>query len=351
VRRPAAGPSRQVVRPRALEIQVHPADRCRRVRTLALGRPTLTLLSLLALGYLLFVAVGIALAPGVVRGLAGNQEYPAMAAERTRRGARLQELVRRLDALARRGERADLDLRRIERAYGLAPPAAGRRNPAIPGRDPSIYGGAVREGERLRARLGERLGAVERMLAAVERCERTSPERVRETPAAAPLRGRDFVLHAGLDLAAPAGTPVRAPAAGRVAFAGRLPPARGSRWWRLGNLVILVHGDRFATVLGHCASLAVKAGQTVRRGEVVATVGATGWAASPQLHYEVWRRGEGGAAAPVDPRLYMLDRRWPDEEQLLAADPGLRPGDYDPLPIPLGASPAGPPSRRAHRRR
>jgi len=293
----AAGPVPPAVRPRALELQIHPADRCRRVRTLTLGRPALALLALLALAYLLLLAVAVALAPSVVRGLAGDREYPAAVAERARRGTRLRELVRRLDAQERRGGRLELDLRRVERAYDLPSPAAARRRPAAAAvRGRSLYGADLAKGEGLRVRLGERLAAAARMLADVERFERASPERVRETPSVSPLRGRDVVLvapfarrvspftrelafHTGLDLAAPAGTPARAPADGRVAFAGRLPPSAGSRWWRLGNLVVLVHGDRFATVFGHCATLAVKAGQAVRRGEVVATVGATGWAA------------------------------------------------------------------------
>ncbi len=377
----AAGPVSLAARPRTLELQIHPADRCRRVRTLSLGRPALTLLALLALAYLLLLAAGIALAPGVVRGLAGDREYPAALAERARRGERLRDLVRRLDVEDRRGERLELDLRRIERAYGLASPAAlrGRRaaaaGPERPERgDGSIYGADLREGRSLRARLLDRLAAVSAMLEDVERLEKTAPERVRETPSVSPLAGRDVVLvtpfarrvspfthepafHTGLDLAAPAGTSAHATADGRVAFAGRLPPSPGSRWWRLGNLVVLLHGDRFATVYGHCATLAVQAGQAVRRGEVVATVGATGWAVGPQLHYEVWRRRETGAdevwrrrgtgadevwrrgeggEAPVDPRLYMLDRRWPDGERLLAAASGLSPADYDPLPVAGG---------------
>jgi len=350
--------------PRALEIQIHPANRCRPVRTLMLGRPLRALLELLALAYLLFLAAALALAPGVARGLAGSQDYSAMAAERMRQGARLQGQVRELESLARRGETVALDLRKVELAYGLAaPPAGPPRRPPLPavggragagGDGESIYADAVLQGERLRVRQLERLSEVDRMLADLQSFERAYPERVRETPSASPLAGRDVVLvapfarrrnpfthelafHTGLDLAAPAGSPVRAPADARVAYAGRFSPSRSSGgWWRLGNLVILVHGDRFATVFGHCAELRVRSGQAVHQGEVVATVGATGWATSPQLHYEVWRRRGAGDVVPVDPRLYILDRRWPNEEQLLAGLPGPRPGDYDPLPVSLG---------------
>ncbi len=360
----AASPASASGRPRALELQIHPANRRRRVRTYTLGRAALATAAFFALAYLAFVATALGMAPGVERGLSGSQEYPAMAAERMRLGERLQGLVRQLEAEERRGQTAVLDLRRIEIAYGLPePPLAAARRPPTGGSAASavsaafdresIYADAMREGERLRGVEAERFGRLERMLGAVQLVERSDPQRVRETPAASPLRGRDVVLaasfsrrrnpftrelafHAGVDLAAPAGTPVRAPAAGRVAFAGHFSPAQARGWWRLGNLVILLHGDRFATVFGHCGELVVKAGQTVRQGEVVAKVGASGWAASPQLHYEVRRRDPAGGERPVDPRLYILDRHWPNEEQLVGGVPGPRPGEYDPLPVPLG---------------
>lgn len=94
-------------------------------------------------------------------------------------------------------------------------------------------------------------------------------------------RGR---MHRGLDIAAPAGTPVRATAAGHVLFAG---------WQRgYGLVVILSHPDGRQTVYGHNAALLVKPGQWVAAGEVLAKVGATGNATGPHLHFEV-RTAEG----------------------------------------------------------
>lgn len=111
---------------------------------------------------------------------------------------------------------------------------------------------------------------------------------------------------AGMDLAAPAGASVLAPAAGTVVFAGRVASAANARLWRFGNIVVLSHGAAGVTVFGHLARVEVRRGERVSRGGRLGTVGATGWAMSPALHYEYWRRS-GGGLAPTDPRFAMLD--------------------------------------------
>ncbi|MEM7051152.1 MAG: M23 family metallopeptidase [Acidobacteriota bacterium] len=174
------------------------------------------------------------------------------------------------------------------------------------------------------------------------------------TPSVIPLRGANFLLtspfgnrrspftkaldfHAGIDLAAPIGMEIHAPAEGVVAFAGRYPRRQSVGWWRYGNLVVLRHGDRFITLFGHCDEVTVRRGQRVRQGDVIGTVGDTGWSTSPHLHYEVRRRTEGKGFVPVDPRIYILDYRWSDEEQTLVrarATPSL--DDFEPLPRLIG---------------
>jgi murein DD-endopeptidase MepM/ murein hydrolase activator NlpD len=117
----------------------------------------------------------------------------------------------------------------------------------------------------------------------------------------------------------------------------------------MGNLVAVAHGDRFLTLYGHCGDVAVAAGRRVRRGERLATVGSSGWSFSPQLYYEIRKRVPGGEAVPVDPLVYILDRRWPGEERLLAQgrpDPPIR--GYEPLPPWLDRP--GPGARRGRRR-
>jgi murein DD-endopeptidase MepM/ murein hydrolase activator NlpD len=178
-------------------------------------------------------------------------------------------------------------------------------------------------------------------------------DQVRTTPSASPLRD-DFLLtspfgqrrnpftsrsdfHAGIDLSAQRGTPVYAPAAGRVAFAGRYNARRNVAWWRYGNLVSLRHGDDFVTLFGHLDQVKVKAGQVVEQGQLIGLVGNTGWSTNPHLHYEVRRRDATGDLRPVDPRVYILDHRWRDEEQLLVrarSAPDI--GTYEPLPSLIG---------------
>ena len=95
--------------------------------------------------------------------------------------------------------------------------------------------------------------------------------------------------HNGIDLAAPAGTAIRATRTGLVAKAD----------WHggYGLLVSLKHADGVETQYGHMSRLAVKAGQTVQRGQVIGYVGSTGMSTGPHLHYEV--RVNGRAIDPA----------------------------------------------------
>jgi len=172
---------------------------------------------------------------------------------------------------------------------------------------------------------------------------------VRTTPSICPLRGefvlissfgrrrspftRQLELNTGADLAAPSETPVYATADGVVAFAGQYPLGRSAVWWRFGNLVIVENGEEFVTVFGHNSRIEVRAGQQVKRGDLLATVGNTGWSSSPHLHYEVRRRGADGVYRPVDPLIFILDHRWPSEERLLVRARNAPPvQDFEPLP-------------------
>jgi lipoprotein NlpD len=98
--------------------------------------------------------------------------------------------------------------------------------------------------------------------------------------------------HDGIDLAAPAGTPVRTAGEGVVLFAG----AQSG----YGLIVVVSHERGFVTVYAHNRDLRVRTGQTVRPGQVIATVGESGKTSGPHLHFEVRVEGE-----PVDPLRFM----------------------------------------------
>lgn len=87
-------------------------------------------------------------------------------------------------------------------------------------------------------------------------------------------------LHAGLDFAAPQGTPIYATADGVVRLAGNT----GNGY---GNHVIINHGYGYETLYGHQYRIKAKVGQRVKRGELIGWVGSTGKSTGPHLHYEV----------------------------------------------------------------
>ena len=98
-----------------------------------------------------------------------------------------------------------------------------------------------------------------------------------------PFTGQpDF--HTGLDISAGLGTPVKATADGTVESA-----AYNGNY---GNSIVITHGFGIATRFGHLSQYAVRAGQTVKRGEIIGYVGSTGRATSPHLHYEILLNGQ-----------------------------------------------------------
>jgi lipoprotein NlpD len=98
--------------------------------------------------------------------------------------------------------------------------------------------------------------------------------------------------HDGIDLAAPLGTPVKTAAPGHVLYAGE---QHG-----YGLIAIVEHENGLVTLYAHNRDLRVKAGQQVREGQVIATVGESGRTSGPHLHFEVRKEGE-----PVDPLDYL----------------------------------------------
>ena len=101
-------------------------------------------------------------------------------------------------------------------------------------------------------------------------------------------------FHRGLDLAAAKGTPVKAPANGRVTFVGK----KGA----MGMAVVVDHGHGMVTRYGHLNKIFKKKGDWVKRGETIAEVGMSGRTTGPHLHYEVHVNG-----IPVNPAKYVLN--------------------------------------------
>ena len=97
-------------------------------------------------------------------------------------------------------------------------------------------------------------------------------------------------FHKGMDVGAPAGSPIVAAADGRVASAG----------WHggYGQQVAIAHADGLRTSYSHMSRMAARPGELVRRGQVIGYVGSTGLSTGPHLHFEVTRNGRA-----IDPRV------------------------------------------------
>lgn len=105
--------------------------------------------------------------------------------------------------------------------------------------------------------------------------------------------------HEGIDVAAPMGAPVVAPAAGQVIFAGQ---EHG-----YGNVLQIDHGNGIVTKFAHLSRINVRTGERVTRGQTVAAVGNTGLSTGPHLHYEIHVNGK-----VVDPLTYVIPGAIPD---------------------------------------
>lgn len=109
---------------------------------------------------------------------------------------------------------------------------------------------------------------------------------------ASPFGQRWGRLHAGIDLSAPSGTPIRAADGGRVAYAGWMGG--------YGNYTCIQHTGSMATCYAHQSSIGVSVGQQVSQGDVIGNVGNTGHSFGAHLHFEVRING-----SPVDPMGYL----------------------------------------------
>ncbi len=193
-------------------------------------------------------------------------------------------------------------------AAGIGGPRVASR-PSRPGDGP-----AVRRSQEIRVDLNALIRRANLLASSFEEAKdslASHSKRLAATPSIMPTQGwltsafssmREHPIlhiarpHEGIDVTAPMGSPIEAPAAGVVADAG----------WEsgYGNTITIDHGYGVVTKFAHASKLLVKRGQRVSRGQRIALVGNTGLATGPHLHYEVHVNGR-----PVDPLKYVLPDR------------------------------------------
>ncbi len=353
-----------------IEIQIVPSDIRRNVRYVFLDRRRVAI----AIAVLTFVLAGIigsmAAAPTVIRRVYKNNYAKSMSVERDIQRERLRENVVQMNSLERSLEDHRVRVEKLITVYGLEH-SLGQGGLSIPLRSKNDLDDLQLDDARHReTALRHAMARLQQQLDLLAQYEAANAALVRHTPSILPVPSDQFVLtspfgmrispftraadfHKGLDLSAPTGTPIYAAADGIVSFAGRYPLRESVNWWRFGNVVVINHADRFITIYGHCDGIKVRRGQEVRQGQVVATVGSTGWSTNSHLHYEVRSDLEQpGSYVAIDPRIYILNYQWNNEDNLLMRSRTAKDyKDFEPLPPAFVSKGEGPVRSKRHGRR
>jgi murein DD-endopeptidase MepM/ murein hydrolase activator NlpD len=171
--------------------------------------------------------------------------------------------------------------------------------------------------------LKARISAQKKSYAEVEELVKNKELLLSHTPAIQPVSNKDLSriasgfgyridpvykttkFHAGLDFAAPQGTPIYATADGTVTTSGN----SGNGF---GNHVIINHGYGYETLYGHMVRVKASNGTKVKRGEVIGWVGSTGKSTGPHCHYEVHKNGE-----KIDPIYFFYNDLTPEQFDLI----------------------------------
>ncbi len=173
------------------------------------------------------------------------------------------------------------------------------------------------------ANLSTRIAAQKKSYDEVDKLVKNKEQLLAHTPAIQPVSNKDLnriasgfgyridpvykttKFHAGLDFAAPQGTPIYATADGAVTTSGN----SGNGY---GNHVIINHSYGYETLYGHMVRVKVRNGQSVKRGEVIGWVGSTGKSTGPHCHYEVHKNGE-----KIDPIYFFYNDLTPEQFDLI----------------------------------
>ena len=333
-----------------IEIQIHPSDIRRRVRYFFFDRRRVVV-AIVAFSILLAGLIGsMAAAPTVIRRVYKTNFLSDQREERDIQRERLRENVVQMGSLERSLEEQRIRVEKLITVYGLDR-TLGQGGFSTPIRPGQIADEPLTDARRRETSLKNAMLRLEQQLDLLTRYEAANADIVRHTPSILPVPPDQFVLtspfgnrvspftraadfHKGLDLSAPTGTPIYAAADGVVTFAGRYPISQSVAWWRFGNVVTIKHAERFITIYAHCDSVNVRSGETVKQGQLIATVGSTGWSTNSHLHYEVRSDLEQpGTYAPVDPRIYILNHQWSNEAVLLMRARTVKEyRNFDPLP-------------------
>src|SRR5574341_2489599 len=184
------------------------------------------------------------------------------------------------------GASAEVPSGNDERPSPQVPRATSERGT---GEDPAVPGRLQQELTSLQSEAVVQ----ERVLAELTKAAKEMVTKLAATPSIRPVRGwvtsgfgprispftQQLAMHDGLDIGAPAETPIRAPAGGRVANVGIDS--------RMGKMIALDHGYGIETQYGHLAKALVREGQKVRRGDIIGLVGSSGFSTGPHLHYMI----------------------------------------------------------------
>jgi hypothetical protein len=344
-----------------IEIQIVPSDIRRNVRYVFLDRRRVAVAIVILTVALAGILGSMAAAPTVIRRVYKDNYVKSMRVESDIQRERLRENIVQMTSLERSLEDHRVRVEKLITIYGLEHNLGqgGLSFPLHGSGDPGDL--QLGDAQHRETALRHAMVRLQQQLDLLSQYEAANAAMVRHTPSILPVPSDQFVLtspfgqrispftraadfHKGLDLSAPTGTPVYAAADGIVSFAGRFPLRESVNWWRFGNVVVVNHSDRFITIYGHCDTIKVRRGQEIKQGQVIATVGSTGWSTNSHLHYEVRSDLERpGNYVAIDPRIYILNYQWSNEANLLMrARTSKDYMNFDPLPSAFVGKGEGP---------